>query len=317
VALAALVVTCDPGVDDAIALAVAAGRPDCRVAAIVAGAGNIGAPTAWRNAVGMAALLGLDGPVGIGSERTIGGTPIRRSGDAHGADGLLGLADRLPGPAMTPADNIRLPAAGAAEPPPAPATRPTDGLPLVRGDVVALGPLTDLARALRAGQPVDRVVWMGGATDAGAAEFNASADAGAVDAVLDSRVAVAVVPIEITRRVVLGDQDLARWTAGSATSRLCADLAARRRERTPDASGVAIHDAVAVIAALEPDLFSWSPRRLTAGPPGAAAAGHLSSLPGPPNAQLAVAVDPAAVRQRIVDAVDAAPAARSDTGSRR
>jgi inosine-uridine nucleoside N-ribohydrolase len=277
------VLTCDAGVDDAIALAVAAGRPDCRVAAVVAGAGNVAAATAWRNAAGMAALLGLDGPVAIGGERTIGGAPIHRAGDGHGADGLLGLADRLPRPA---------------------AATPADGLALVRGDVVALGPLTDTARAIRAGQPVDRVVWMGGSTGAGAAEFNASVDAEAVDAVLQSSAAVAVVPIDITRRVLLGDDDLARWSAGSATGRLCAELAARRRERTSGAPGVAVHDAVAVIAALEPALFLWSPRRLAARPAG----GRLSSRPGPPNAELAVAVDADAVRRRIVDAVAAVPA---------
>lgn len=155
---------------------------------------------------------------------------------------------------------------------------------------------------------------MGGSTDAEVAEFNAAVDAEAVDAVLRSPAALAVVPIEVTRRVVLGDADLARWSVGSTTARLCAALAARRRDRAALPPGVAVHDAVAVIAALEPDLFAWSSLRLAASPPGAAAAGHLASVPGPPNARLAVAVDAEAVRQRIVAAVEAAPTGRPNAG---
>lgn len=278
------VLTCDPGVDDAIALAVAAGLAERQVAAIVAGAGNVAASTAWRNAAGMAAHLGLDVPVGIGSERTIAGTSLHRPGEVHGVDGLLGLADRLPAPA--------------------PAARPPDGLPLVRGDVIALGPLTDIARALHAGQAVDRVVWMGGSTGGGTAEFNGSADPEAVDAVLGSAADVTVVPIEITRQVDLGGDDLARWSAGSAIGRLCAELAARRRR--PGAPGVTVHDAVAVIAAFDPDRFDWTRRRLTATAHGRGPAGCLTTLPGRPNARVAAAVDAEAVRRRIVDAVASA-----------
>src|SRR5687767_10049992 len=133
-----LVIVADPGIDDAIAFAVAAGHQSCDVTALVAGVGNVDARSAWRNAVGLADLFGLDVPVGIGSTCALDGSrPPRADHPVHGADGLGGSSDRL-----------------------APATgEPIDGLPLVRGTVVALGPLTDVARALRAGQPVERVVW--------------------------------------------------------------------------------------------------------------------------------------------------------------
>lgn len=286
------VLTCDPGVDDAIALAVLAGRPDCRLRAVVAGAGNVPAALAWRNAAGMAALLGLDAPVGLGGAAATDGSPIRRDGARHGDDGLAGCADRLP----------------AA---PAPAA---DGLPMIRGDVLATGPLTDVARALAADRPVRRVVWMGGVTDEVApdgpgegGEFNAAADPGAVDAVLAAPLEVRVVPIEITRQVTLRAADLDRWSRGTRVSRFCAGLVARR---TTGDGGIVIHDAVAAVAALEPDLVEWSARRLsTGGPqPGGRRAGRLTSTAGTPNALLAVAVDAPALRERIVDAVAAAPA---------
>src|SRR5690606_2976672 len=296
------VLTCDPGVDDAVALAVAAGRADCPVRAVVAGAGNVDAATAWRNAAGLARLLGLDVPVAMGSDTTVDGRPIRRGPSAHGADGLAGLARRLPAaahgpaPAATSGPGAR-PQAGtgsAAGPAPAatsgPGARPQAGtgsaaarpggasaagdapIPagpggrgLVAGDVIATGPLTEVALALARPHALGRVVWMGGsfapaAGDAAPAgrEFNARADPVAVDAVLRAALDLAVVPVEVTRRVSLDADDLVRWWSGPPAARLCADLAARRRHhgRGP----VVLHDPVAVVAALEPGLFSWQRR---------------------------------------------------------
>jgi inosine-uridine nucleoside N-ribohydrolase len=299
------VVTCDPGIDDAVALAVAAGRGDCDLRAVVAGAGNVDALTAWRNACGLADLLGFDVPVAIGSAATVDGRPIRREGHAHGVDGLAGLARRLPHPGGGPPGARWAAPAGARN-------APTDGGSLVGGDVVATGPLTDVALALRAGRPVGRVVWMGGSYVPAADgpgpvghEFNAGVDPQAVDEVLVAAVDLAIVPIEVTRRVTLGPHDLARWSSGPPPARFCADLAVRRPRR--GGHRIELHDPVAVVAALEPELFRWERRRVrcVAGG-GDAPPGALVAAAGPPSAAIAVGVDAPAVRDRIVDAVLAA-----------
>lgn len=278
------VVTCDPGVDDAVALAVAAGRPDCRLRAVVAGAGNVDARSAWRNAQGLARLFELDVPVGIGSAMSVDGAPIRRLGGPHGPDGLSGSSGRLPAPPGPPAD----------------------GRPLLRGEVVALGPLTDVAGALRARRPIARVVWMGGATigpaapDVSVAEFNASADPAAVDQVLASGVDMAIVPLAVTRQVSLARADLARWAAGPRRARFCADLVASRLE----GGRTTLHDPVALVAALEPDLFTWQVRRLRCTRGDEPSRGALVvDTGGTGDARVAVAVDAGAVAHRIVDAV--------------
>ena len=295
-------VTCDPGIDDAVALAVAAGRGDCDLRAVVAGAGNVDALTAWRNACGLADLLGFDVPVAIGSAATVDGRPIRREGHAHGVDGLAGLARRLPHPGGGPPGARWAAPAGARN-------APTDGGSLVGGDVVATGPLTDVALALRAGRPVGRVVWMGGSYVPAADgpgpvghEFNAGVDPQAVDEVLVAAVDLAIVPIEVTRRVTLGPHDLARWSSGPPPARFCVDLAVRRPRR--GGHRIELHDPVAVVAALEPELFRWERRRVrcVAGG-GDAPPGALVAAPGPPSAAIAVGVDAPAVRDRIVDAV--------------
>jgi inosine-uridine nucleoside N-ribohydrolase len=274
-------ITCDPGIDDAVALAVAAGEPEFAVAAIVAASGNVPAGTAWRNAVGMAALLGLRVPVGIGAESSLDGTPITRGPTSHGADGLGGLALRLPLHQGAPAD----------------------GAPLVRGDVVATGPLTEVARALRSGQGLTHAVWIGGSVacarevDPIGSEFNAAADRRAVDEVLGSGVPVRVIPIEVTVQVPFDDDHIAQWRTGPPIARLCADLVERRRGG--NAGRVLLHDPVAVIAAVAPDLFAWEEHALRCLPDGSlVAAPH-----GTARVSVAVAVDPARVRDRIVTAV--------------
>jgi inosine-uridine nucleoside N-ribohydrolase len=291
------VVTCDPGVDDAVALAVAAGRPDLDVTAVVAGAGNVDAATAWRNAAGVAVLAGLDVPVTMGSPTAVTGAPIHRAGTSHGADGLAGLAGRLPDvpPRRRDPGSPGGPG-GRGRPPP----------PGAHGQVLATGPLTDVALALRAGRTVGRVVWLGGSlvgargTGREEAEFNAAADPAAVGDVLSDVPDVRIVPVDVSGRVVLSAGDRVRWAVGPPLARFCAQLVTARH----GPRGGPLHDPVAVVAAVAPDLFGWEPVRLRcltdrAGPPGILVADRRAPRPS----LMAVDVDAAAVADAIVTAV--------------
>jgi inosine-uridine nucleoside N-ribohydrolase len=261
---------------------------------VVAGAGNVDAPTAWRNAAGMVELVGLDVPVGLGSAAALDGSVIHRDGSAHGPDGLAGLARRLPRADAHTRDS---------------------GRSLVQGDIVATGPLTDVAIAVRCGQPVDRVVWLGGrAADLAVAtappagpsgradegpEFNAAADPEAFNTVAAGQAPLWIVPLDVTHRVVLGPGAIARWASGPTPARFCADLVIARH----GAAGGALPDPVAVVAALEPHLFRWEPRPLRCSTEGPEPRGTLADDGAARAAQVAVDVDAAAVRERIVDAV--------------
>jgi inosine-uridine nucleoside N-ribohydrolase len=133
-----------------------------------------------------------------------------------------------------------------------------------------------------------------------ASEFNASADVTAVDEVLAGGLDLWIVPIDVTRHVTLDRAALDRWDAGPAAARLCAALArARRRAGRP-----VLHDPVAVVAALDPDLFTWQALPLRCSGGDAPLRGTL--LPDPDRGgpvHVAVAVDAAAVRRHIVAAV--------------
>jgi inosine-uridine nucleoside N-ribohydrolase len=205
----------------------------------------------------------------------------------------------------------------------------------VRGDVVATGPLTDVAIALRSGRPVASVVWLGGRLadladeppgrladladerpgrladladeppgrppDGRHAdpEFNASADPEAVDAVAAGPAPLSIVPLDVSRRVVLGPDAIARWAAGPIPARFCADLVTARY----GPAGGALPDPVAVVAALEPHLFRWEARPVRCSTGGPWPPGTLRIDPAGPAVRLAVAVDAAGVGERIVDAV--------------
>ena len=188
------VVVCDPGADDMLALMVMAGlgQPP---RAVIGTAGNGDVDMGFRNVAGIVGLLGLDVPVGRGSPTALAGAYPDTS-PFYGPDGLGGVADALP---------------PAGDPHP-------DAMSLVTGTVLAIGPLTVVAEALRAGCVVSDVVWMGGSLAAGnmsaVAEFNAWLDPEAADLVLSSGIDVALIPLDVTTLVALIEPDLARMALG-------------------------------------------------------------------------------------------------------
>src|SRR6478672_839758 len=151
-----LVIDCDPGIDDAIALLLAAASPELELAAVTAVGGNNGLDRTAPNALRILELAGRgEVPVSAGAARPLVWPLEQRATAVHGADGLgdAGLGDP----------------AGALD-----GRHATDVLG-------ALGPLTNVALALarrpEAARAIRRLVWMGGAFSGGnvtpAAEFNA------------------------------------------------------------------------------------------------------------------------------------------------
>jgi inosine-uridine nucleoside N-ribohydrolase len=247
----------DPGVDDAVAMAVLTGLgavPDL----VVAVPGNVDLGHAARNAAGLAALLGWTVPV-----QTFRAAVRQRGPSGHGTDGLGGQAHRLP----------------RAEP-----DGPVD---VLTRQLLVTGPLSAV------GDDVDRLVWMGGAVDRpgnvdGIAEFNAWCDPAAVDRVLRRHAErTAIVPLDVTTQVPMPADELRHP--------LLAD-AMRAGERQ------FVHDAVAAVAWLRPELFDWAARSLRCDDRGA-----LVAVDDRPAAQVALGVDVEAVRETIRAAVAACP----------
>jgi inosine-uridine nucleoside N-ribohydrolase len=189
------VIDTDPGVDDAIALLVAAASPEVELRAVTTVFGNVSVSQTTENALRILALAGADHiPVATGADRPLVHPQPHRAAHVHGANGLGGVelpsAQRLA--EGTPA--VRLLADllhGSSEP----------------VTVCAVGPLTNLALLVAtdpaAAARIERLVVMGGAYGSGnvtpTAEFNVWSDPEAAQRVLTSGLPITVVGLDVTR----------------------------------------------------------------------------------------------------------------------
>ena len=179
---------CDPGHDDAIAILLAAGRPDAiDLRAVTTVGGNAELQKVTLNARRVLTLAGVtDVPVAAGAAGPRRGD-LMTALDVHGESGLDGAV--LPEPAM------ELDARSAVE------------LMIDRGPaiVAATGPLTNVAELLeRAPDSVEEIVWMGGSTARGNtrpyAEFNALVDPEAAEIVFASGKPLTMVGLNLTHQ---------------------------------------------------------------------------------------------------------------------
>lgn len=215
-----VVLDCDPGHDDAIAILLAAGSPALDLLAVTTCAGNQTLDKVTRNALAVCSAAGVDVPVAAGAPGPLAGGPLRVS-DVHGGSGLDGpvlpRSSRAPDPRS--AGDLIIETVLGHDP----------------GTVtlVCTGPATNLALAVRK-EPaivprVGRVVLMGGAYPRGtavpAADFNVVTDPLAASVVLDSQWEVTTVGIETTDAATADDEVVARIAEiGSPLSQFVVDL---------------------------------------------------------------------------------------------
>lgn len=297
-----LLIDCDPGVDDAVALALTlAARRRFDLLGVVAVAGNLPLATTARNARFVCDLAGgADVRVLAGAAR-----PLRRAphlADAfHGAHGL-GDMPAPEGTGAVPADGIGFMADTLARAVPASVT------------LAVLGPLTNLATVLGqrpdAARGVREVVVMGGARSEGgnvtaSAEYNLYADPEAAAAVLGAGLPVSMIGLDVTHKVRAGAEVVARLQAsGRPGARLAARLIAwsNTLPGNLDHGGAAapLHDPCVIASLLAPGAFVWRPATIRVESDSELTRGHSAvefraDEAGPFNARWATDVDSAAV----------------------
>ncbi len=302
-AVTPLILDCDPGHDDALAIALALALPELRPLAITTVAGNAPLDRTTRNALRVLTLLGrTDVPIAAGAERPLIREPWVPL-EVHGLSGLDG-AD-LPEPAVGPAPISALELTSALL---------RDAIEPVT--LVATGPLTNVATLLRATPGLrDRIaaIWlMGGSLGEGnttaAAEFNIWADPEAAAIVFESGIPIRMAGLDVTHQALVLPADIARLEGlGTRPGRVFADLmrffALHHRERY-GWDGPPIHDAVAVAWLAEPDLVDSTPLRIDIETAGVHTRGRTVAdrerLTGRPvNATVGLRVD----RERLIDLV--------------
>jgi pyrimidine-specific ribonucleoside hydrolase len=252
-----IVLDCDPGHDDAIALLLALASPELELLGVTTTYGNQTLEKTTTNALRVLELVGRgDVPVAAGADR-----PLERelvvAAHVHGESGLDGPALPEASGAPTSDDAVtfiaeRLDAA-------APVT------------IVATGPLTNVARylATHGSSGIDRIVLMGGAIAEGnftpAAEFNIWCDPEAAAVVFASGLDVTMMGLDVTHQALLGPAGEERLRAAGRIGSFVADLNVfftRYHRETYGWEGAPIHDAVAVAHVVRPALIETRHRNV-------------------------------------------------------
>ena len=253
-----IVLDCDPGHDDAIALLLALASPEVEVLGVTTTYGNQTLEKTTANALRVLELVGReDVPVAAGADR-----PLARelvvAAHVHGESGLDGPV--LPDPRTPRAglDSVDFTASAIRE-----ARRPVT--------LITTGPLTNAARYLDAhgGDGIERIVLMGGAIAEGnftpAAEFNIWCDPEAASRVFSSGLDLTMVGLDVTHKALLGPEVEDRLRAAGRTGAFVADLNVfftRYHRETYGWDGAPIHDAVAVAHVVRPGLLETRNRNV-------------------------------------------------------
>ena len=247
--LVPIILDCDPGHDDAIAMVVAARHTN--LLGITTVAGNAPLESTTRNALVVRDLLGIDAPVHAGANRPLVAPP-RHAGYVHGESGLDGA--QLPPPSGPPASRDAI---GFI----IDTVRNNDGVWLV-----PTGPLTNIALALRSAPDIAAriagISFMGGGlfgNRTATAEFNIWADPEAAQAVFSFPIPKTMIGLDVTHRAVTTPAIVERLVATGAVGAFVADLVeffAVYHQETYGWDGAPIHDAVAVAHVIRPGLVT-------------------------------------------------------------
>ena len=304
--MTSLILDCDPGHDDAVALLLALGSDELRLLGVTIVGGNQTVAKTTANAIRVLDLVGRDDlPVAAGADRPLV-RELHVAADVHGESGLDGA--QLPAPSRREApehavDWMARAIMSADEP----------------VTLVATGPLTNVALLLARYPETERrlgpVVLMGGAIGEGnvtpAAEFNIWVDPEAVRRVFESSLHLTMVGLDVTHQVLLKPSHVERLASSGRAGQLIADLYGfflpiHRARYGWD--GAPIHDAVAMAHVIDPTLLQTVHRGVVidTGPElsrGRTYVDRWQRAGWEPNCHIAVGVDSERVLDLIIERV--------------
>jgi len=255
-----IILDCDPGHDDAIALVLALASPELELKAVTSSAGNQTPDKTLRNVLRMLTLLKRgDIPVAGGAIK-----PLMRdliiADNVHGESGLDGPA--LPEPDFAPQDctAVELMANVLRE-----STEPVT--------LVSTGPQTNVALLLN-GHPelhakIARIVIMGGAMGLGnwtpAAEFNIFVDPEAAEIVFQSGIPVVMAGLDVTHQAQIMAEDIERFRRiGNPVATTVAELLdffmEYHKTEKWGFQGAPLHDPCTIAWLLKPEIFNTAKR---------------------------------------------------------
>jgi inosine-uridine nucleoside N-ribohydrolase len=249
-----VIIDCDPGIDDLVALTLALFEPKLEVVAVNAVAGNVPAERATVNVQAIVEQLDPPRYPRLGAANAAEDVPYTDGRRLHGPDGLGGIDLAVSKLARQhPAEKII-----------------SDEVRASPGDVtiVCLGPLTNIARAL-AREPdlvdqISRVVIRGGSVKGigdvtPCAESNMYADPAAARAVFKSRLTKTLIPLDVTDQVIWTLELLSQLpdetTRAGKLLRATLPYLFRSHRQHLAMESIRLPDAVGICAVIHPELF--------------------------------------------------------------
>lgn len=251
-----IIIDCDPGIDDAVALCIALFDPRLHVLAITATAGTIDADQSTSNVTALLQHLDPARYPRVGKASVPSDAPVVDDKELHGPDGLAGCNFEYSNRQHQHSSDKVI----------SELLRQHPG----QITILCLGPLSNLARVCQRDPAVvpliDQVVISGGAVNVSgnatpAAEFNMYFDAAAAKEVLNSATTKRLVPLDVTEALTFGveliDRLPPKYTrAGNLLHRLL-PFAFRAAHERLGRELIPLYDPTALLAVLEPELFTW------------------------------------------------------------
>jgi len=299
-----IILDCDPGHDDAVAILLALASPEIEVVGVTTVSGNQTLEKTTANAIRVLDLAERgDIAVHAGADRPL----VRQRVAADYVHGETGMD----GPIVPPPS--RQPGAAHAVEFLAAQIREREG----RLTLVPTGPLTNVALliALAPDARPERIVLMGGAVGEGnrtpAAEFNIWADPEAARRVFESDIDLTMIGLDVTHQALIGDDDTAELRRGGRAGRFVAELmdfySRFHRKRYPELHGSPMHDPVAVAHVAIPGLVDVRDAHFSVDCGWDEGRGRTNvdwrGRGGEPNGKVAVAIDGARFARLLIDRV--------------
>lgn len=246
----------DPGHDDAIAWMLAKASPLLDIRAVTSVCGNQTIEKTTYNAQRVCALLGIDAPVAMGKPAPLLAEPMNAP-SVHGQSGLDGPVLPEPNAPLSSLRSVELMAKVLQE----------SETPVA---LVPTGPLTNIAALLLAHpelkEKIKVISLMGGGITHGnwtpAAEFNILVDPEAAKIVFESGVPIVMSGLDVTERALIFPKDFERIRkVGNPVARVVADWLEffYGFHREIGYAGAPLHDPVAVVSLIRPDLLTSKP----------------------------------------------------------
>lgn len=250
-----VILDCDPGHDDAVALMLAGKAPEINLLGVTVVAGNQTIEKTTHNALCLCEYLGIDVPVAMGSARPLVKEPVICP-QIHGESGLDGFTFPPLTKKIDPLDAVSWIIKTCLE---------NEGVILV-----PTGPLTNIARALlrepKIKEHISKIVLMGGSVGAGnvtpAAEFNIFVDPEAADIVFTSTLPIYMNGLDVTRRALVLPSVIERMgKIKNKASGLFVDLMvsfnATQKKIFSWIEGGPLHDPVTIVSLLDPSSVKY------------------------------------------------------------